>query len=47
MEPDKKALQILFKTYWSPRGDWKEGATPDAIDYEYARQKNYMFDPVD
>jgi hypothetical protein len=46
MPPDKKALQILFKTYWSPRSGWRGGAAPDAVDYDYARQKNYMFDPV-
>jgi hypothetical protein len=46
MPPDKKALQILFKTYWSPRGGWLGGTRPDAADYEYARQKGYMFDPV-
>jgi hypothetical protein len=46
MPPDKKALQILFKTYWSPRGGWTAGVAPDAADYDYAKQKNYMFDPV-
>jgi hypothetical protein len=46
MPPDKKALQILFKTYWSPRDGWLGGTRPDAADYEYARQKGYMFDPI-
>ncbi len=45
MPHDKKALQILFGAYWSPRG-WKPNETIDRGDFEYARQAGYMFDPV-
>lgn len=45
MSRDKKALQILFDTYWSSRG-WKRDQTTDAADFEYARRAGYMFDPV-
>jgi hypothetical protein len=43
--PDKKALQILLDTYWSPKG-WKWDKTVSSADLEYARQAGYMFDPV-
>jgi hypothetical protein len=42
---DRKALQILFDAYWSPRG-WKQNETVDRADFEYARQAGYMFDPI-
>ncbi|MCA1549437.1 hypothetical protein I6F36_21650 [Bradyrhizobium sp. BRP19] len=42
---DRKALQILFNAYWSPKG-WKQSAATDQADFEYARQAGYMFDPV-
>lgn len=45
MSRDKKALQILLETYWSPKG-WKRGKTINPADLEYARQAGYMFDPV-
>ena len=44
---DKKALQILFKTYWSSSG-WKpeeEQITPPD-DLLYAKRAGAMFDPV-
>jgi hypothetical protein len=45
MSRDKKALQILLDTYWSPKG-WKRDRTIDSADFEYARQAGYMFDAV-
>jgi hypothetical protein len=45
MSRDKKALQILLDTYWSPKG-WKRDETIDSADFEYARQAGYMFDRV-
>lgn len=45
MSRDKKALQILFDTYWSSKG-WKQDQTIAAADFEYARRAGYMFDPV-
>ncbi len=43
---DKKAKNILFKTYWSSEG-WKDGdyrfTPPD--DFAYAKEKGLMFDP--
>ncbi len=45
---DKRALRILFDTYWSP-GGWKpkaqQVATPE--DFAYAKSCNVMFDPVE
>lgn len=44
---DKKAKDILFKTYWSGAG-WKMGdervTAPD--DFIYAKEKGIMFDPI-
>ena len=44
---DKKALKILFATYWSPKG-WKPDVerctSPD--DLRYAKQAGAMFDPI-
>jgi hypothetical protein len=45
MSGDKKALQILLDTYWSPKG-WQRDETIDSADFVYARQAGYMFDPV-
>ncbi|MBR1175763.1 hypothetical protein JQ617_17535 [Bradyrhizobium sp. KB893862 SZCCT0404] len=45
MSDDKKALRILFDTYWSPKG-WKRDETVDRAEFEYARRAGYMFDPV-
>jgi len=42
---DEKALQLLFDTYWSPKG-WKQDTTIDRADFAYARRAGYMFDPV-
>jgi hypothetical protein len=44
---DKKAKDILFKTYWTSAG-WIDGenrqTTPE--DFDYAREKGVMFDPL-
>ena len=45
MSRDKRALQMLLDTFWSPKG-WKRGATIAPANFEYARQAGYMFDPV-
>jgi hypothetical protein len=42
---DKKAKSILFKTYWSAQG-WKSEKITDPEDFEYAKSKGLMFDPV-
>ncbi|WP_322924182.1 hypothetical protein [Paenibacillus campi] len=43
---DKKARQILSKTFWSSSG-WKSGAPVFAgTDFEYARDEGVMFDPI-
>lgn len=41
---DKKAKEILFKTYWTSRG-WKEKFFTDPDDFAYAKEKGLMFDP--
>lgn len=43
---DKKAKDILFKTYWSSKG-WKMGKEcyTDPDDFAYAKEKGFMFDP--
>lgn len=45
---DKRALEILLKSYWSPSG-WKpeNERMPSREDFEYAKSKGLMFDPVD
>lgn len=45
---DKRALDILLKSYWSSSG-WKPDneTTPSPEDFEYAKSKGLMFDPVD
>lgn len=42
---DKKAKSILFKTYWSSKG-WKREYETAPVDFEYAKSKGVMFDPV-
>ncbi|WP_411350325.1 hypothetical protein [Paenibacillus sp. WLX2291] len=43
---DKKAKQILMKTFWSSAG-WKPGVRVFAgPDFEYARSQGVMFDPI-
>jgi hypothetical protein len=42
---DKKALKILFSTYWSPSG-WKKEFTVSPANLAYARRCGLMFDPV-
>ena len=42
---DKKAQQILFKTYWSSAG-WKSEPTTTPADFDYALKTGYMFRPI-
>lgn len=44
---DKTALEILLKSYWSASG-WKADGDriPSPLDFEYAKSKGVMFDPV-
>jgi hypothetical protein len=44
---DKRALKILFDTFWSPSG-WKTKSQQKISneDFEYAKTKGVMFDPV-
>lgn len=42
---DKKAKSILFKTYWTSQG-WKSEHYTDKSDFEYAKSKGLMFDPI-
>ncbi len=44
---DKKAKKILFNTYWSSKGwkDWAERYT-SPTDFEYAKEKGLMFEPI-
>lgn len=42
---DKKAKDILFKTYWSSTG-WNDGRYTDPNDFAYAKEKGLMFDPL-
>lgn len=45
--PDRRALKVLFDTYWTSSGwrDRKSRSTPPE-DFEYAKQAGVMFDPV-
>jgi len=45
MSSDKRALRILFDTYWSPKG-WKSERSLSPDDFAYARLKKYMFDSI-
>ena len=42
---DKKAKDILFKTYWGAQG-WKSNAVTAPADFAYAKSKGLMFDRV-
>lgn len=44
---DKKAKDILFKTYWTSAG-WTsdENRKTESADFEYAKEKGLMFDPL-
>jgi hypothetical protein len=42
---DKKAVDILFNTYWSHAG-WKISREITDADFKYAKDKNIMFDPI-
>lgn len=42
---DKKARNILFKTYWGSSG-WLSEYKTDPEDFVYARARGVMFDPV-
>lgn len=42
---DKKAKNILMKTYWSASG-WKDEYTITPKDFTYAKEKGLMFDAV-
>lgn len=44
--PDKKALKILFETYWSSTG-WKTKPDTPPDDLAYAKTAGYLFDPVE
>ncbi len=41
--PDKRALKILFSTYWSSSG-WKTNPDISADDFAYAKSAGLMFD---
>ncbi|MDI3319504.1 hypothetical protein [Pinibacter soli] len=42
---DKKAKDILFKTYWSSQG-WKGSYQTDPADFAYAKSMGVMFDKL-
>ncbi|MDR1888656.1 MAG: hypothetical protein LBQ81_04665 [Zoogloeaceae bacterium] len=42
---DKKAKQILFKTYWK-NGGWIDDRHTPEQDFDYAKQKGVMFDNI-
>lgn len=42
---DKKAKDILFKTYWSSAG-WNDNQQIEPADFAYAKEKGLMFDPL-
>ena len=42
---DKKAKNILFKTYWSSSG-WKDVKSTIPSDFAYAKEKGLMFEPL-
>ncbi len=45
MSVDKKAKKILFDTYWSGAG-WKRVIHTEPEDFEYAKSKGLMFEPL-
>ncbi len=42
---DKRARDILFNAHWQPGHGWKSSSVAPE-DFEYAKSKGYMFDPV-
>lgn len=42
---DKKALKILFNTFWSSTG-WRDKYVTAPADFEFAKSQGVMFDPV-
>lgn len=42
--PDKRALEILYSTYWSPAG-WRKAYRTAPEDFAYAKAAGVMFDP--
>jgi hypothetical protein len=42
---DSKALKILFNSYWSSKG-WQAREQTSTDDFEYAKSKGMMFDPI-
>lgn len=45
--PDKRAAKILQETFWSPEGWRRESERAVSTeDFEYAKAKGFMFDPV-
>lgn len=42
---DRRALQILFDTYWSSAG-WRGKPSTPPEDYDYAKRAGILFDPV-
>lgn len=46
-QPDRRAQKILFDTYWSTAGWTREDARRvSAEDFDYAKSKRVMFDPM-
>lgn len=43
--PDRRALKVLFSTYWSASG-WKRDYSVTATDFAYAKGAGLMFDPI-
>jgi hypothetical protein len=46
MALDKRAKNILFKTYWNSKGWNRKDRNPSPEDFEYAKSKGLMFDPL-
>jgi hypothetical protein len=42
---DKKAKNILFKTYWQ-NGKWTDNSNTDPKDFQYAKSQGVMFDNI-
>jgi hypothetical protein len=42
---DRRAVKILFDTYWTSTG-WRDGRSTPADDFEYAKRAGVMFDAV-
>ena len=43
---DQKALKILHDTYWDRKSGWKRTRATPPEDFEYAKSKGAMFDPI-